>query len=173
MALTREQKEKIIKELKEDVKKQKIMIFLDFTGLRVKEMSVLRKDLKGAEGKLKVAKKTLIELVLKAAKIDIDVRKGFKGEVALVFGHKDAVATAKMVYQFCKANAALKILGGYFENKFYQSEQIIQLAMLPTREELLSRLVGSISSPMSNFVRVLQGNIKGLVYLLSAIKKTN
>ena len=159
-----------MEELKEKIAKQKAMVFIDFTGLKVKELFELRKKLKAMESELKVAKKTLLDLVFEKEGLKVDVKK-LKGEVAVVFGFKDELSMAKIVYQFQKAHQKLKILGGLFENKFIETEKVIVLATLPTKEELLAKLVGSINAPLSNLVNVLQGNIKGLVYVLSAIKK--
>jgi large subunit ribosomal protein L10 len=116
-----------------------------------------------------VAKKTLLGLALKSAKLEIETKK-IPGEIAVIFGYKDEISPAKIVYQFSQEHPNLKILGGVIENKFREAEQIITLAQLPTREELLARLVGSISAPISNFVNVLQGNIKGLIYVLTKVK---
>ncbi|MFQ6049506.1 MAG: 50S ribosomal protein L10 [Candidatus Paceibacterales bacterium] len=167
--LTREQKQKIVEELKEKISKQKAIIFVDFAGLRVKDMFDLRKKLKGGDSELKVAKKSLIHLALKESRLKIEVKE-LEGEIALVFGYKDEISLSKIVWQFSEANPNLKILGGFFENKFVETEKIIELAKLPTREELLGRVVGSISAPISNFVNVLEGNLKGLIYVLTKVK---
>jgi len=169
MALTREQKQKIIEDLKEKIAKQKAMILVDFTGLKVKDLSNLRKKLKAADNELKIAKKTLLELSLKRASLEIEMKK-LKGEIALVFGYKEEVSPAKIVYQFSQENPNLKILGGFLENKYREAEEIIALAKLPTREELLTKLVDSISAPISNLMNVLQGNLRDLIYILSQIK---
>lgn len=172
MPLTKTQKKKIIDTLKEKIAKQKAMIFIDFTGLKIKEFSNLRKKLKENFGELKVVKKTLLQFAIKDYNPSVaqDVKK-LKGEIALVFGYKDEMSLTKMVYQFSKEHPSLKILGGILENKLKGAEDIITLAQLPTREELLVKLVGTISAPISNFLIVLEGNIKGLIYLLSVIKK--
>jgi len=130
----------------------------------------LRKELKKNKNEMKVAKKTLLNIALQNQKLEIAKDK-LTGEVALIFGFSDEVSPARTVYQFSKTNPALKILGGFIENKFKEIEEIVALAQLPGREELLARLVGSVASPMSGFVRVLQGNIKGLIQILSKIKK--
>jgi large subunit ribosomal protein L10 len=170
MPLTKEQKKKIIEGLKEKTGKQRIIIFADFTGLKVKDLSDLRKKLKKGGSELKVAKKTLLGFVFKNAGLEIDFKK-LKGEIAAIFGYKNEISPAKTVYQLAAANANLKILGGIFGKNFVEAEKIIELAKLPTKEELLARLVGSVSAPISNFISVLQGNIKGLICILSAIKK--
>ena len=170
MPLTKEQKKKIVEDLKEKIARQKAIIFVDFSGLRVKDLSNLRKKLKAANSELKVTKKTLLDLVFKKTGLAIEAKK-IKGEIALIFGYKDGLSLAKMIYQFSETNPNLKILGGFFEKKFREAEEIITLAQLPTREELLAKLVGTIFAPVSNLVNVLQGNIKGLIYALSGIKK--
>jgi len=169
MALTKAQKQKILEDLKEKIAKQKAIIFIDFSGLKVKDLSGLRRKLKAADCQLKVAKKTLMGIAFKGAKIEVEAKK-LPGEVALVFGYKDPISPAKIVYQFAAMNPSLKILGGFFENKFRELEEIITLAQLPTREELLVRLVGSIQAPVSNFVRILEANIKGLITVLAKAK---
>ncbi len=170
MAKTKEQKKKIIEDLKEKIAKQKTIVFIDFTGLKVEDMFDLRKSLKQINGQLKVAKKTLISLALKDSGLKAEIDK-LKGEIGMVFGYKDEISPAKAVYQFSQKNPNLKILGGFFENEFKSAQDFISLAQLPSKQELLTRLTRSISAPVSNFVRVLEGNLKGLVYVLSAIKK--
>lgn len=169
MALTKTQKQKILEDLNEKIAKQKVMIFIGFTGLKVKDLSNLRRKLKLSNCQLKVVKKTLMAIAFKKAKLEIEPKK-LPGEVALVFGYKEEILPAKIIYQFSQENPNLKILVGFFENKFFEAEKIIELAKLPTREELLARLVTSISSPISNFVNVLQGNIKGLIFVLAKAK---
>lgn len=170
MPLTKTQKQKIIEELKEKIAKQKAMVFVDFTGLKVKDLSNLRRKLKTTGDELKVVKKTLLGLAFKTAGIEIETEK-LKGEIAIAFGLKDEISPVKIIWQFSQENPNLKILGGFFENKFREAEDIITIAQLPSREELLAKLVGSISAPVSNFVNVLQGNTRNLVFVLSAIKK--
>jgi large subunit ribosomal protein L10 len=172
MAKTKEQKVKIVEDLKEKIAKAKAMFFVDYKGLKVKDLSDLRKKLKEKGGKFLVAKKTLMGLVFKEKKIKVPTEE-MEGQIALVFGFEDELSPAKAVYQFSQQNNNLKILGGFIESQkgdFLSSEEIITLGQLPSREELLAKTVGSISAPMSNFVNILQGNIKGLIYALSAIK---
>ena len=170
MALNKSQKKKIIDDLKEKIEKQKIIFFVDLKGLKVKDLSNLKKRLKKVDSQIKVSKKTLLRIALKEKRIELDTQK-LEGEIASVFGFKDEILPAKTAYQFSLENKNLRILGGYFEGKFREAEEMITFAQLPTKDELLGRLVGSISAPISNFVYVLNANIKGLIYALSAIKK--
>lgn len=174
MALTKEQKQKIIEELEEKIARKKAIIFVDFTGLKIKELSDLRRKLKSTGNELKVAKKTLMGIAFKKAGLKVESRK-LKGEVALVFGFKDEISPAKIVWQHSENNPNLKILGGIIESKGYEflkTEEIIELAKLPTKEELLQRLIGSLASPISGLINVLQGNMRSFLYIISQIKRS-
>jgi len=172
MALNKAQKQKILDDLRDKIARQKAIVLVGITGLKVKDVSQLRKKLKTMDGNFKVFKKTLAEIVFKENKMEFDKRK-FKEEIGLVFGFKDEMSPFKTVYQFARENDKLKILGGFLENKFKEKEEVIVLAQLPAKEELLAMLVGSLNAPISGLVNVLQGNIKGLVFALSSIKKQN
>jgi large subunit ribosomal protein L10 len=170
MAITKEKKRKILEELKEKIERQKIMIFVDFTGVKSKDLFSLRRKLKELRNEMKVAKKTLINLALKEKNLDvIDVRK-ILGEIAVIFGMKDEITGAKIVYEFSRENKNLKILGGILEKNFIGPEKIEELAKLPTKEELLAKLVSDVSAPISNFVYVLKSIPQSLVFVLSQIQ---
>lgn len=173
MALTKLQKEKVIEDLKEKIAEQKSIVFVDFSGLNSKETFDLRDKLKKAGCLLKIAKKTLLRVALEKCKIPIwrEVHKNIPGQLALVFGFKEGYESSKITYEFSKENKNLKILGGFLENNFKQVEEVIILAQLPTRPELLGSLIRSVTAPVSNFTNVLRGNLQNLVYLLSEIKK--
>jgi len=169
MVKTKAQKEKIIEELKEKIARQKAMVFADFSGLKVKDLVNLRKKMKEKDCELKIAKKTLIQIVFKAKEMKIDEGK-LQGEIALGFGYKDEISPFKILYDFSRKNENLKILGGIIGKEILEKEKAIELAQLPTKDELLAKLVGSISAPILNFLNILQGNIKGLIYLLTKVK---
>ncbi len=168
MPLTKIQKQKIIEDLTEKIEQQKIMIFVDFTSLKVKDLLGLRKKLKSANSELKVTKKTLTDIAFQKAKIEMKTKK-LSGQIALIFGYRDETSPAKLVFQFSQENPKLKILGGIWERKFLEKERIIEIAELPTKEELLARLAGSISAPISNFIHLLRENLRNFVFLLSQI----
>jgi len=171
MAKSKEEKKKILEDLKEEFKKQKMMVLVNFTGLKVKDFFELRRRLKPANSRIKVIKKTLLNLVLKEFSPDFSQKLAqFKAQIAIVFGFEDEILPAKILHQFSVENPNCKILAGYFDKKFREKEEMITLAQLPTKNELLARLVGNLSAPISNFINMLEGNIKGLIYVLSAIK---
>ncbi len=131
----------------------------------------MRRKLKTAGCALKVAKKTLLGIAFgKDNDIWEKAKENIPGQLAVVFGIKDEIAPAKITEQFTKESENIKILGGIFESRFINKAEVIVLSKIPSREELLAKLVGSIFSPVSGLVNVLQRNIKGLVYVLSKIK---
>jgi len=172
MALTKEQKQKAINDLKEKFSKYKSMVFIDYSKVKSKDIFGLRKKLKAANCLLKVAKKTLLKIAMAEKKVSFweEIDKNTPGQLAVVFGFEDEIAPAKIVEQFSRENEDIKILGGIFENAFVKQEKVLAFAKIPSRQELLANLIRSIQAPVSGFVNVLQGNIKGLVYVLSKLK---
>ena len=169
--LTKTQKQNLVKDLAERLAKIKAAVFADYTGLSVAKITELRRKLKAQNMEIKVAKKTLIDLAFKQAGVGEVNTKKMTGQIVLVLGYQDEIAPAKTVYEFGKTEEHIKILGGILNNKFFDGQTIISLAKLPSRQELLAKLAGSIASPLSGLINVLQGNLKNLVYVLSQIKK--
>jgi large subunit ribosomal protein L10 len=157
MALNKTQKTKQIENVKENIVKQKSVVFIDFAKVSSKEMFSLRKNLKEAGCNLKIAKKTLVRIAFGQSNISFwnKIKSSIPGQLALVFGFEDEIAPARIANQFGKTNENFKILGGIFETRFIDREKVLALANIPPRNELLGRLVGSIYSPVTSFVRVL------------------
>jgi large subunit ribosomal protein L10 len=174
MAKTKEQKKEIIEKLKDNLDKEKSMVFIDYRGLKAKDMFSLREELKKQDNLLFVVKKTLMGLVFKEKGIEVK-DENLQGQTAIVFGLEDEITPIKSVYDFSRKFEGLKILGGSVgavqNYEFLETDKMIELAKLPTRDQLLAKLVGTISAPVSGFASVLQGNIRGLVCVLSKIKK--
>lgn len=171
MPQTKAQKQKIVAELKDKLNRQKAMVFVDVKGVKVKELAALKRKLKEVDAQLQVIKKTLFGLACKEQGIGINPKE-LSGQIGLVFGFGDEVAPAKEVYNFAQTTPALQIVGGYMEGRLLSKDEALELAKLPTRQELLAKIVGSISSPLSGLVNLLGGNIKGLLYVLAKAKTT-
>ena len=169
--LTKTQKKKVIEELADRIKRQQALIFTDVSGVNVSEIQKLRRGLRQAGIEYKVAKKTLINLALKQAKQEIDISQ-LVGSLGLAFSYADPISLAKLIFSFAKEHKNLKVLGGITENRFLTFEEVKILSLIPTREELLAKLVWSIKGPISGFVNVLAGNIRNLVGVLNAIKSS-
>jgi len=157
MALTKEQKTKQVNDVREKIANQKSMVFVDFNKVPSKDMFTLRKNLKEQGCNLKIAKKTLVRVAFGQSGISFwnKIKEVVPGQLALVLGIDDEIAPARIANDFAKKQENFKILGGIFEKRFIDREKVLVLANLPTRTQLLGRLVGSIYSPVSSFVRVL------------------
>jgi len=157
MALTKEQKTKQIKDVREKISNQKSVVFVDFSKVPSQDMFALRRNLKSEGCNLKIAKKTLVRIAFGQSGISFwnKIKAAVPGQLALVLGIEDEIAPARIANKFAKDHESFKILGGIFENRFADREKVLALANLPSRNELLSRLVGSIANPMASFVRVL------------------
>lgn len=169
--LTKLQKKEIIEKLANDIKNSKSVVFVDFKGLKVNDAHALKKDLKKSGASLKVAKKTLINLALEKAGVKINARL-MEGQIALAVSEADEVSPAKIIDGFSKKNKNIKILAGLLGSKIMKLEEIEALAKLPSKDELLAKLVRTLNAPIYGFANVLAGNLRGLVQVLKAISET-
>lgn len=169
MSITRQQKEEIIKSLSDKFSKAKSIVFLGFQGLTVKEDKELRSKLRSENIDYKVARKTLIRKSLKEINIEGVDDISLEGPVGAAIGYEDEIAPARLANEFAKTNKKLQLLGGFISNKYANAKEIKALALLPGKDQLRARLVGTINAPISGFVNVLAGNIRGLVTVLKAI----
>ena len=170
MALSKEKKISILKDLSDKFSRAKAAILVDFTKLPVSKTMELRRILKQNDAEYKVAKKTLIGRILKAGGYKGVELDELKSQVGVVFSYADPVPTAGSIHKFSKLNEALKILGGFFGLDWMDKARVLAIAKLPSREVLLGQVVATIASPLSGLVTVLSGNIRNLVNVLTNIR---
>jgi len=165
---TRKQKKEIVTDLAKKLKDSKAVVFSDYKGFSVKDMTMLRKELRKEGIDFKVTKKTLMDLAFKDAKMEVNINK-MEGQLALAISSRDEVAAAKIMAKTAKENENLKILGGTLGVKFLEKKEVMSLSKLPGKDELLAKLVGTLNAPVSGFVNVLAGNLRGLINVLKAV----
>lgn len=171
MAKSKQTKEQAVQVLVEGLKNSKSAVFANFQGLKVSESEELRAICRKQGIKYIASKKTLLGRALKELGLDVDTGS-FEGGPAVVFGTEDEVAPAQIVAKFAKAHQAISLFGGILEGAFIDTKKVTELSALPSKQELLAKMVGSLNAPISGFVNVLAGNLRGLVRVLSAIKET-
>ncbi len=169
MAKTRQEKEQALSTLVSSMKEAKGVAFANFQGLKMEEINELRSKCREEGIQTVASKKTLVTLALKELGIDVDAKQ-FGGGVQVFFGNTDEVAPAKVVADFAKAHEAASFFGGVLEGKFIDADGMKALSSLPSKQQLLGQLVGTINAPVSGFVNVLAGNLRGLVTVLNAVK---
>lgn len=171
MAKTRARKEQEVKELVDGLKNATSVVFADISSLKVNDTNSFRATARKEEVSAFTAKKTLLRLALKESGIDAVDVKGLTGSVTLLFGLGDAVAPAKVFEDFRKDHESMKVLGGLLDGRWMTAEQIKALAKLPSKQQLIAQVVGTINAPLSGLVNALAGNLRGLVTVLNAIKE--
>jgi large subunit ribosomal protein L10 len=163
-------KQQKINTLTKKFKIMKGLILTDYQGLTVKEISDLRAKLRPFASEYIVVKNTLSAMAFKETGIKMD-EKSFRGPTALVIENGDVISPAKVVVEFAKTNAKLKIMAGFLEGKFVNSSVVEQLSSIPSKEFLIARLLCNITLPIISFLNVLHMNTSKLIFILYAITK--
>lgn len=158
MAITKEMKGQILKDLEEKFSRAQAVYFAENKGMSVKDVSALRKKLHESGIDFVVAKKTLMKLAAKNQNLPELTDEVLTGPIAAVIGYADMIIPSKIVKDFgATVENKVVLTGGVMEGKLLSKAQAIELASIPSKEQLLARLVGSMKSPISGFYMVLKG----------------
>lgn len=169
MAKTRAQKEQTVSELSKLLTTGKAVVFSTYMGLTVKDFEDLRKQLRAEQVEIMVAKKSLLARALQDAKIEGVDAEALEGGVSIAVGLTDEVSAARILAAFAKTHPQVSLLGGVLEGKSVDAAMVKALASLPSKQQLLGQVVGTIAAPLSGFVNVLTGPARGLVQALNAL----
>ncbi len=150
-----ELKKPIVEEISELLNGAATAVVVDYRGLTVAQDTELRRELREAGIVYKVYKNTMINFAIKDTEF-ADLAQHLEGPTAIAVCKDDATAAARVLAKFAKKNDALEIKGGVVEGVYYDAAGIGQIASIPSREELLSKLLGSMQSPITNFARVIK-----------------
>ena len=167
-------KQAVVAQLKEQLESAKGVVLTSYKGLTVAQDTELRRELRAAGVSYHVVKNTMLRIAAKEAGIE-GIEEHLEGTTAFAFSTEDAVAPAKVICGFIKKNKledaeVLTVKVGMVEGKVIGVDEVKALAALPSREELIAKLLGSMNAPISNTVNVLQGVIRNAVYVLDAIR---
>ncbi len=170
MQQNKSQKTELIAEVATKAKGSKALVFANFKGVSVKDITTLRRTLRETGSSWQVLKKTLLSRALDEVGVKVDARS-LDGQVGVAFS-SDEVAAAKTIADFIKANkeSTLSIVGGALGSEALSVDAVKALAKLPSKDELRAKLVGTLQAPISGFVRTLSGNLTGLVRVLGAVR---
>ena len=149
-----ELKQPIVQEISECIKDAQSVVLVDYRGLTVEEDTQLRKQLREAGVTYKVYKNTLMNFAFKGTVCE-EMSPYLEGPNAIAISKDDATAPARILAKFAKTAPALELKAGVVEGTFYDEAGIKAVANVPSREELLSKLLGSLQSPITNLARVL------------------
>lgn len=158
--------------LKEKLEKAASGVFVDHSGLKVSDQQVLRAKLREVDGDFLVAKNTLLSLALEQIhNAQRTTHNALSGPTSLVLSYQDEILPIKILAEFSKAHEKPTIKAGFLGEKPLTKEEVLMLANLPGKDELIGMLMARLQSPAYGLVNVLSGNIRKLVYALQAISK--
>lgn len=149
-----ELKQPIVQEIAEQIKDAQSVVLVDHRGLTVAQDTELRKQLREAGVSYKVYKNTMMRFAFKGTDFE-SLDPHLEGPSAMAVSTEDATAPARVLAKFAKTAPALELKAGVVEGTYYDAAGINQIALVPSRDELLSKFLGSIQSPITNLARVL------------------
>ncbi len=158
----------MLEKVKGSIEASKGVFVVDYRGLTVKEAQELRRALREANAHMKVYKNNIVRIALNDAEMP-NIDDMLKGTCAYVFYEKDPVEAAKVLKQEADKLKKMQILGGIADGKAITAEEALAYAELPSRDELLAKLVYVIGSPLSGIAQVCAGPARGLVTVLQAV----
>ncbi len=167
--MNRTEKESIVSALKSRVDGAAIAIVTDFKGLKVEEMTTLRKELRSQGVDYQVVKNTLARIAVTDTPHEV-LKDDLKENCAVAFGYDDPVVAAKVLTDFGKKNKKFQVRFGSLEGKFLDEKALKDLSRLPSKPELLAKLLGTMNAVPTNFVCLFANLERKLLYALSAIK---
>lgn len=165
---TLNQKREVVENISGKMKAAKAMVFADYRGLTVEQDTELRSALRKAGVEYKVVKNTLTRFAAKENGLE-GLDSYLNGPTAMASSDNDPIAPAKILSEYAKKYDKLELKAGVVEGRIIDVNGIKSLAELPSREVLVARVLGGLNAPISGFVNVLNGNIRGLVVALNAI----
>ena len=149
-----EMKKPIVEEISASIKDAQSVVLVDYRGLTVEQDTRLRKELREAGVTYKVYKNTMMNFAFKGTEFEA-LAPYLEGPSAVAISTTDATAPARILQKFAKTADKLEIKGGVVEGLVYDAAGMAKIAAIPSREELLSKLLGSLQSPITNFARVM------------------
>ena len=150
-----ELKQPIVEEIKESIKDAKSVVLVDYRGLTVEQDTKFRKAMRESDVIYKVYKNTMVKRAIEGTEFEA-LKDDLEGPTAVAISKTDATAPARIVAQFAKENPVLEIKTGVVEGTYYDNAGIKTIATIPSRDVLISKLLGSMQSPIANFARVIK-----------------
>ena len=167
MAITKERKDELVAQYAELLDQSNAIILTDYSGLNVKQMQMLRAQVRQADGAFYVTKNTLLRLAL--AKSGQEMPDDLLvGQLGTGFAMNEAPTLAKALTEFSKDQEALTIVGGLLDGELLTAEQVKALAELPSLDELRAQIVGMLQAPARNLATVVAGGVRQVVNVLDA-----
>lgn len=170
MALTKDQKRSVVGDVSALLEQSKLTVVARYTGTTVKQVQQLRRNAQDSQTTVKVVKNRLVKQAAKS----IDKYKDtdlslLNGQLLYAFNGFDEVAPAKVLAEFAKQHHHIEFIGAITsDGAFINASDVQELANLPSKDQLRAQLVGTIAAPLSGFINVMSGNVRGVLNVLNA-----
>ena len=158
-----------VSQMKEKVDKAQVAIVTEYKGYSVEEITNLRRALQKEGGDYMVTKNTLAKIAVKGTDFEV-LNDTFKGPIALAFGYEDQVSPAKVVAKFIKESKKGVILGAALDGNLLSAKEAEALSKLPSKEELIAKMLGSINSPASGIALSVNAVMASLTRAVAAVR---
>ena len=163
-----EQKKQLVAALAADLKESCTGVIVNYKGINVADDTKLRKQLREAGSTYKVVKNTMLKRALDEAGIE-GLEGVLEGTTAIAYNKEDYVASAKILSEFAEKSKTFELKAGFVDGNVLDAAGVKELAALPPKEVLVAKALGGLNAPITGFVTVLNGTLKGLVVALNAI----
>ena len=168
--MARPEKVAEVEAIAERIQSAQSMVLADFTGLSVLQMTAFRRTCRAKSVECRVVKNRLARIAADNADLAI-MKDHLNGPTAIMFGPESQIDPAKIVVDFAKDNEAMEIKGGFLDGEYLDKSQIVALSQVPSKDELIAKMMGSINSPLTGIAMVMNGVMGGLARAIDAVAK--
>lgn len=170
MPKTKVQKQDTVAKLTDNFSKAKSVVFTDYKGMTMGQLSDLRGKLRNESAEFSVTKNNLVKIAAKNSNLPISDDVVFDGPTATLFAYGDEINPIKALVKALKENQVGKVKGGLLNGEYLNAASVDKLAALPSKDELRAKVVGALGGPLYGIVGVLNANLRNLVYALDQIR---
>ncbi len=171
MPKTKQKKQQDLVILSDKLSKAKSVVFANYQGLTMGQLSDLRNQIRPQGGEFTIAKNNLLEIAFKNSNTEISEPTALKGPTAILISYEDEVLPLKTLTKVFNDTQVGTVKGGLLSGLFIPAAKVNQLATLPSQQQLRGQVVGTLGAPLYGIVGVLQANLRNLVYALDQIRK--
>ena len=169
--MTKEQKEKEIAVLKEKLTRAKHLIIADLSGINVTDVSVLRRKLKEGNSEIRVSKNTLLKIAVKDTDLQ-ELQEHFEGPTSVIYGYDNPSVPARIIYESIKQTEKPKFKSYFYDGAQYGFDFLKRIAQLPSRDVVIAILIGTVESPITQFVSLLEAATREFIGTVEALAES-
>jgi len=169
--MNKSEKTEIVEELKKVFKDSGSIVLIDFRNINVPDMTDLRRKVRESKSEYRVVKNTLALRAAEGTSV-AELKQYFEGPTAIAYTEDSVVGLAKVLRDFIKQHSGMRFKAGVLEGEVISEEQVSSLADMPSREELLSKLLFLMNAPLTQFARALKSPVQKLAYVLKQLEET-